>query len=266
MTDTTPAAATTPINPLLQKTTMPGEIVRLPSQGLLYTNVLGDHVTDGEVHVYPMTAMDEIVIKSPDLLFSGDAIRQVFQRCIPDVIDVDGLFAKDIDFLMLVLRKVSYGSEYDVKHTHTCEGAKSHEYTCMIGEAISAAVGLDPTTLDQSYTTTLENNQVVKFTPMKFRDVVKIMQTTDSDTSPEKQQDDLFDAMIALITDVDGTTDRDMIMEWLVQLPIQMVKQLMSKVEVVSDWGPSYQFNKECKDCGESFSLNVPMNPLNFFT
>ena len=73
-------------NPLLSKVRMPGETYRLPSNDLFYHNdELDPSVRDGEVHVYPMTAVDEIIMKSPDMLFSGKAVEEVFLRCVPQI-------------------------------------------------------------------------------------------------------------------------------------------------------------------------------------
>jgi len=116
-------------NPLLQRIQMPGETFRLPSGGLFYEKgILSEKVVDGEIHVFPMTGIDEITLKTPDLLFSGNAVKQVFSRCIPDVLQPGKLLAKDVDFLIICLRKVSFGSEMDLTYTHFREKAKEHNY------------------------------------------------------------------------------------------------------------------------------------------
>ena len=56
-------------NPLLARVEMPGSTFQLPSRGLFYNNdeLRGD-VEMGEVHISPMSAYDEILMKSPDHL------------------------------------------------------------------------------------------------------------------------------------------------------------------------------------------------------
>src|SRR5271170_226889 len=126
---------TKPANPLLERIRMPGETFRLPSGALFYpteSGILDSTVTDGEVHIHPMTALDEIALKTPDLLFSGLAVIQVFGRCIPQIKDAKRLLAKDVDFLLVALRKVSYGPEMELSYTHDCEKAKSHNYVASV--------------------------------------------------------------------------------------------------------------------------------------
>lgn len=97
-------------NPLLSKIELPGRRFRLPSRGLFYTNgELNDDIVDGEIQVFSMTAIDEISMRSPEYLFSGEAIERVFKRCIPEVKKPLELLSLDIDYLLTALRIVSYG-------------------------------------------------------------------------------------------------------------------------------------------------------------
>ena len=65
-------------NPLLSKLNMPGATFKLPSCGLFYTSgEITPDVVDGEVHVQPMTGYDELLLKSPDMLFSGQGVNKV---------------------------------------------------------------------------------------------------------------------------------------------------------------------------------------------
>ena len=102
-------------NPLLKKIQLPGKRFRLPSRGLFYTNgELDASVQDGEVEVFSMTTIDEITLRSPEFLYTGEAIERVFAKCIPDVKEPLKLLAKDIDFLLACLRIVSYGGTYTI--------------------------------------------------------------------------------------------------------------------------------------------------------
>ena len=67
----------TPVNPLLAGIkNVPGLSVLLPTKALLYHHgeISEASKNSGEIHVYPMSAKDELMMKSPDLLMSGEAI------------------------------------------------------------------------------------------------------------------------------------------------------------------------------------------------
>jgi hypothetical protein len=98
------------INPLLSKIHLPGRRFRLPSMGLFYNNgEIDESVVDGEIQVFSMTAIDEISMRSPEYLFTGEAITRVFNRCIPEIKKPMELLSIDVDFLLTALRIVSYG-------------------------------------------------------------------------------------------------------------------------------------------------------------
>ena len=165
------------INPLLSRVQMPGETFTLPSGGLFYVDgILDPSVENAEVHVHPMTAIDEIVMKTPDLLFSGKAAQQVFARCIPQVLDIKRLLSKDVDFLLACLRKVSYGEEMEVEYKHDCENAEMHSYMVNITKFMQKTKKIDPTTVAKKFTLDLPNGQKVKMKPVTFGQYIHLMQ------------------------------------------------------------------------------------------
>ena len=119
------------VNPLMGKIKLPGRTFQLPSRGALYKN--GEvAAAEGEIHVHALSALAEINLKNPDLLFNGKAIQAVFAECIPEIKKATELYGRDIDAIMFFLRLVTYGPEFVVDITHTCENAKEHSYSVNI--------------------------------------------------------------------------------------------------------------------------------------
>jgi|GEM_PF-1534337 len=256
-----------PVNPLMEKIRMPGQTYQIPSQGIFYTNgEIASDVTNGEVHVYPMTTIDEIVIRTPDKLFSGDAIRDVFKRCIPAVLKPTELFAKDVDFLMVCLRQVSYGENFEVIHTHDCPDAQPHDYTIKMNQFIKNTKQLDPTSIKSKFSVILDNGQMVNLHPIQYRDVLSLMQVFEEEITPTKQQDRMVTTLTGIVSDVDGITNKEFIKEWLIGIPVLLAKQLSKAIDATTDWGPDFTVKTKCQDCGKPTELNVPMNPVSFFT
>jgi uncharacterized protein with PIN domain len=67
----------------------------------------------GEIPVYPMTAIDEIMYKTPDALFNGQATVNVIQSCVPAIINAWGVPAMDVDTILVAIRIASYGHEME---------------------------------------------------------------------------------------------------------------------------------------------------------
>lgn len=258
-----------PINPLLSRVVMPGETFALPSGGLFYDEgVLDPEVTNAEIYVSPMTTLDEITMKSPDLLFSGKAVKDVFSRCIPQVLDSGRMLSKDVDFLLACLRKVSYGDEMVVEYTHDCEGAIMHSYVVDVSRFVLGAKRIDPTTLKKEFTVTFPNGQVAEIQPVLFKDYLSIMQTLSQSSNqddPEKIRNEMVKSLAGLIRKVDEVKDNEMIKEWLERLPPKYINIIHEKVETVSSWGADFTADVMCLDCKKKVEIDIPLNPLSFF-
>lgn len=261
------------INPLLQRVRIPGETFPLPSGGLFYTNgELSPDVKDGEVHVYPMTAVDELVMKSVDKVFSGEAVKEVFGRCVPSVLKPGELSAKDIDYLLVAIRKVSYGPTFDVTYTHDCEGAKEHDYNVSLDTFLQGTKKVNPVTMREAFKFTLPNGQVIQFKPSSYNDVVAMYQSqhadyvrgTDNMTDAETLDRILTGAAI-LIGSVDGNTNRVQIIEWLRSLPILWLRDISLAAQDTTSWGITFEVTITCKDCKETLTVPTPLNPISFF-
>lgn len=254
-------------NPLLQRIHMPGETFRLPSGGFFYTDdELSESVRDGEVQVIPMTAIDEIVMKSPDKLFSGQAVEEVFGRCIPQILKPGRLLAKDVDHLLICLRKVSFGEEMEINFTHTCEDAAEHSYVIPVQDLIRSSRVIDPSTM-ATFTLKLDNDQIVVIEPIRFDDYTRLLQSNeDREFSSEEWKNVMLDSYSDIIQSVDDTVDGKLIREWLERIPVGWLHDISVAVDKTSNWGPTFETTVQCRDCGETTSLIAPLNPIAFFT
>lgn len=265
MTDITQSS-----NPLLTGLRIPGETFRLPSQGLFYSNgEVSADVKNGEVHVYPMTTIDEIAFKTPDMLFTGNVVDEVFARCIPQIKNARNLLAKDVDYLLACLRMITYGPTITLVWTHDCENAKQHEYVVELRPIISQAKAIDPTSLARLFTVTLDNGQVVKLKPATFGSIMSVGQTMDvTNTIPsiEDLQKSIVSVIVDMVVSVDDVTDKKLIKEWVEQLPAGWTRQITAVIEQMGEWGASFSSAQVCKDCGNPISLEFSTNPISFFS
>jgi hypothetical protein len=254
-------------NQLLARIRIPGETFRLPSGGLFYEpGVLSEKVVDGEIYVLPMTAIDEIALKTPDLLFSGEAITQVFGRCIPTVLKPQQMLAKDVDFLLIALRKVSFGPQMELTYKHTCENAKEHSYVVSVDEFLKKSKRIDPNKVATDFHITLSNEQVVEVEPISFGSYIALMQVNDTDEAPAKLAERLIFSVSKIIKSVDKETDQEKIRGWLSAIPPLLMKQVTDSIERTTEWGPDFMTTMKCKDCGQEAQVQAPLNPLAFFT
>lgn len=259
------------VNPLLDRLRMPGSTFRLPSQGLFYADgELADGVKNGEVEVYPMTAMEEIILNTPDKLLSGKAITEVFGRCIPQILKPGDLLAKDVDYLMVSLRQVSFGNDMEIVYTHTCEHAKMQTYKVDLQKMLNRAKQVDPTMINQEYTHTCQNGQVVTLKPLTYGNLIELYQTTAINKSDDISQDEaealVINTLASVIRKVDDVTDKANIREWVTKIPLGWKKDIEKAAQSVTTWGIDFITTQRCKDCKATIDITVTANPVSFFS
>ena len=109
---------TTSHNPLRQFFRQPAIYLRLPSNGKHWPAGSLDMPVNGELPVYPMTAIDEITYRTPDALFNGQAVISVIQSCVPAIKNAWHIPNMDMNSVLVAIRIASYSHEMDV--TSTC--------------------------------------------------------------------------------------------------------------------------------------------------
>jgi hypothetical protein len=100
-------------NPLSQYFRQPSIYIKLPSQGQNYPAGTLIMPANGELPVYPMTAIDEITYRTPDALFNGQATVNVIQSCLPNIKDAWAVPSIDLDTILIAIRIASYGHDMD---------------------------------------------------------------------------------------------------------------------------------------------------------
>ena len=85
--------------------------VRLPSGGKYYPPGTLDLPESGEVAIYPLTAKDELLLKTPDSLMNGTATADVIKSCVPQIKNPWYMPSLDVDALIIAIRIATYGPE-----------------------------------------------------------------------------------------------------------------------------------------------------------
>jgi len=268
-------------NPLLRTLRLPGETVTLPSKGLFYKNneVAPEVLVNGEIYVQPMTTYEEILMKTPDLLFTGQAIVRTFAQCIPQIYNPLELLAADVDFLLIAIRKISLGAQLAITYRHDCENSVIHDYSIDINQFIKETRYVDPATVTSSFSHMLPNGQNVHLRPFRLKDVLEISQVAVNEPLGETVSElDTVEFMSKLLVagtcpaiesvtaDAEVITNPAHIKEWVTALPVLWLRELADVIQKANKWGADPTSNIICKDCGGTVAVQIPLNPQNFFT
>jgi hypothetical protein len=101
----------TQTNPLASFMRQPKIYIRLPSNGEFWPDGSLAKTENNEYPVYSMTAKDELMLKVPDAVMSGQAVVDVVQHCIPNIKNAWNIPSIDLDVILIAIRLATYGEK-----------------------------------------------------------------------------------------------------------------------------------------------------------
>jgi hypothetical protein len=91
----------------------PTELVDLPSKGKLYPE--GHPLTSGQIEMKYMTAREEDILTSQNLIQKGVVLDRLLQALIITPVNYDDILIGDKNAIMVAARVMGYGAEYTVE-------------------------------------------------------------------------------------------------------------------------------------------------------
>ena len=148
-------------NPLKQYFRRPSLYFKLPSLGKYYTDGVVNVPDNGELPVYPMTAIDEMTIRTPDGVFNGAAVVDLIKSCVPNVLDPWKLNNIDLDSIIVAIKAASGDGNMTIGST--CPSCKEEtEYDINLISILSSIKSID-------YDSTLNVGELkIKFKPLTY--------------------------------------------------------------------------------------------------
>lgn len=154
-------------NPLSQYFRRPALYLKLPSGGAGYPTHAIDLPDNGEVPVYPMTAIDEITSRTPDALFNGTAVTELIKSCVPNIKDPWFCPVTDIDPLLVAIRTATSGNLMEIDTTcPSCKEDAKYDVN-LSGILASYKPG------DYSAPLMVED-LAIKFKPLPFKEINQV--------------------------------------------------------------------------------------------
>jgi len=154
-------------NPLQQYFRRPALYFRLPSGGAGYPPGTIDLPENGELPVFPMTAIDDITIRTPDALFNGNAVVELIKSCVPNIKDPWSIPAVDLDPILVAIRIATEGNLMDI--STECPSCKEEsKYDVQLAGILA---GFKP----GDYNTPLTiGDMQIKFRPLPYKYVNEV--------------------------------------------------------------------------------------------
>jgi len=96
----------------IKRTGFPTEIVSLPSQGKVYSE--SNPLSSGTVEMKYMTAREEDILTSANLIRQGIVLEKLMQSMIVSPMQFEDLIIGDKNAIMIAARVLGYGKEYTI--------------------------------------------------------------------------------------------------------------------------------------------------------
>jgi hypothetical protein len=271
-------------NPLQQFFRQPAIYLKLHSAGRFWPAGSLDLPQNGELPVYPMTAIDEITYRTPDALFNGQAVVNVIQSCVPAIKNAWYVPNIDVSPLLIAIRIASYGHDMSL---HSVCPACSHEEEYALDLR---------TVLDQlhspNFAQTLSIGDLdIMFRPVNYQqqndssikqfEQQKIISTVPgSDLTEEQKLAKLTEAMkvitdltiavvaasIAMIkTPTASVTDFNQIEEFLRNCTSKVYNEIRDNVIALRQQSEIRPLKIACTECANQFEQPVDLDIANFF-
>lgn len=261
--------------------------IDLPSKGIYYDNTIVQDSQYTQIPVFGMNTMDEILLKTPDALFSGQATMDIIKSCCPVIIDPWRLVGFDTDYVLMAIRIATYGEKMGI--TAVCP-------KCSTENNVEIQL---PTVLDAL--STHEPQQFMelgelKFTmrPLTYREFTDfskeaftfektILQLEKNDTLSEdektKQRQQVYDAraklnikvilrhIASISSGTDTETNLQAIEKFILDNDTEFYNSIEKSVSQINNAWSIPKFDVKCsgEECGNQFKTGLQVDYANFF-
>jgi hypothetical protein len=271
-----------PTNPLQQYFRQPKVYIGLPSQGVF--NQLGTLQGDvTNMPVFGMTGMDEIIVKTPDSLMTGESTVRVIQSCCPAIKDAWALSSLDLEAVLAAIRIATYGNEITIGHT--CPSCKTeNEYTLDLSKIIEhfktfvydgkvvceqLTINLQPLTYKQATEYNLKNYHLQRRLAQ-----ASALENEEEQTAIIQElfkelgvlQNQIFTSSVESVEIADKTvTEREFIEEFMINCDKEIFDRIKLQFEKNRSSMRAPPFEGVCDSCGEKNSVYLELDESSFF-
>jgi hypothetical protein len=196
---------------------VPFDVIPLPSKGLLYPG------QNGMVKVEYLTAMDENILTSQNLIKSGKVLEYLLERKIKESpVPMEDLLVGDRNAIMIWLRATGYGEMYPVKLTDPGSGVE-FDYEINLSELKNKELpdGVEPDERGEFSFELPKSKMKIKFKLLTVGDEKSIISRSEKYEKATKSQvsNMLTYRLQAQIKEIDGNRDINYIQQYVNVMP-----------------------------------------------
>ena len=193
-------------NPLASFMRQPKIYIRLPSNGEFWPAGSLQISETGEYPVYSMTAKDELMLKVPDAVMSGQAVVDVIQHCVPNIKNTWHMPNIDLDVVLIAIRLATYGEKMTTPITfgEDIEMEYSVDLRQVMDDLISTITWNPVVPINENLTVFVKpmTYKQISESALKTFETQKIMQIVNNDGLSEEDRLKLFKESFSKLTEL----------------------------------------------------------------
>jgi len=277
-------------NPLKQYFRQPGAFIKLPTLSRWYTPHEIELNEEGELEIYGLTAVDSIMLNTPDAMLNGKALETVIKNCAPGIKNVKKIFTPDLDLVFLAIKSASGEGKYDIdRNCPKCNEENTFEVNCnhiintcsyvedsdtVININNELMVYIKPYTFDlrlKFLHRQYEQNRVLEAIDndnKELNDFQKSEVLSDSIKTLTASTFDLLSSTIEKIVIIQSkqeVTNHEHINEWVTSTNKQQAELLMNHITKLNQIGPNKKVEAKCIKCEHVWEEELSFDPISFF-
>ena len=246
----------------------PTEIIDLPSQGKVYSQ--DNPLSKGSIEIKYMTAREEDILASQNLIRKGVVLDKLFESVIVDKdVNIDDIIIGDKNAILLATRILGYGADYKVEVTDPFT-LEQQKVTVDLSKVQTKEIDFNLLNSENKYDFELPvSKKKVVLRLLSHKDEKDINAEVQALQRLSKDQDkvssDLSTRLRYLIVEVDGNTDRGYINNYvrneLLARDSRAIRNYIQEITPDVD----LRFNFTSNLTGESEALDIPMGAGFFY-
>lgn len=240
---------------------VPTDDISLPSEGVFYPN------GQKSVKIKYMTAEDENILTSPDLIRSGKVLDVLLENSIIDSeLSPESMLTGDRNAVLIALRSTGYGDDYPVKMT--CPKC-SHEYetSVKLSELTHKKLEIRPDANGEFDAELPRSKYKLKFRLLTGKDeayLTKVAERTKKVKSNLQFSTLLTERYLLQVMEFNGNRDKGYIRKAVSSMPAfdsLFLREFMKEIEP----GVNLEREFDCPSCGELYNDSVPVTARLFW-
>ena len=240
---------------------VPTDEVELPSQGKYYPS------GQKTIKVKYLTAEDENILTSPDLIKNGKVLDVLLSHAVIDkTLNIDDLLTGDKNAVLLALRSTGYGDDYEVKMTCP-ECTETYKTTVKLSSLKYKPLQGEPDQNGEFSVQLPKMKMMVKFRLLTGKDENYLTKKVESLKKFKKNTGEsnlLTERFVLQIMEANGNRDKIYISNVISKMPISdsyYLREYMGLIEPGVDMDTEF----ECKNCGHTYEDTVPVTAKLFW-